>query len=87
MSEKDSYARAKTEAHPIMIWLRVTVTMAGLGAIALSLYIAFLFKPIADVSLLHCVNVIKEEAKLTEWSAALDFERQKLDEEALKKSK
>ncbi len=71
----------------LIVWLRMTIMFCGCAFIGLVGYAIFLFKPIADISMLHCVNVIREEARLTEWQGVLDLERQKMDEEQLKKSK
>ena len=70
----------------IIIWAKVTIMLCGIAFIGLAIYMLILFKPIADISMLHCVNVIREEARLTEYAAILDLERQKLDEEIAKKS-
>jgi hypothetical protein len=70
----------------IVIWAKVTIMLCGIAFIGLLAYMLILFKPIADISMLHCVNVIREEARLTEYAAILDLERQKLDEEMVKNS-
>lgn len=71
----------------LFIWLKTTIFLTGIGTIALVAYFLILFKPIADISMLHCVNVIQQEAKLTEWQGILDLERQKMDEEQVKRAK
>lgn len=79
--------KIETSKEPVLItWLKVTITLTGLTTIGAVVYFCFFFRTIADVSLLHCVNIIKEEARLTEYEAILDTVRQDLDarEEKLK---
>lgn len=68
----------------LMVWARTTVMLTGIGTLSLIAYFLILFKPISDISMLHCVNVIQQEAKLTEWQGILDLERHKMDEREAK---
>ena len=77
---KDKIATIKTTSARISSWIVSVFVLIGALTVVLGLHIFLNLKPIADISALHCVNLIKEESRLTEYAGLLDVERQLLDE-------
>jgi len=71
----------------LVIWFKTSIYLLGLLSFAALVYLVAIFKPVADLSLLHCVKVIQEEARLTSKEADLDLMIAKVTQDIAKSSK
>jgi hypothetical protein len=58
--------------HNVTAFIQWSLFTIGLIVIGCASYVGYYFRPIADVSLLHCAGVISQEAELVTRIAEMD---------------